>query len=62
MSTTTETHDLEELTIALASGRPVDPMLKQRIQERSQKIRDERFRKHGFLSVAVDLVREIRDE
>ncbi len=46
----------------LAFGRVTDPELVRRIQERSRQAREEVFRKHGILNVAVDLIREGRDE
>jgi hypothetical protein len=54
--------DLDELANSVSSRRPVDPDVKRRIRERSQQIREDRFKKQGFLNVAVELIREIRDE
>jgi hypothetical protein len=54
--------DLEEVCRQAASGGVRDPELLRRIQERSAKAREEILRKHGVLNVAVDLIREIRDE
>ncbi|MBI1899991.1 MAG: hypothetical protein HYS13_02605 [Planctomycetia bacterium] len=54
--------DLEALCSSLAAGRPVDPDLAKRIRERSERIREEIRRKHGVLDVAVQLIREAREE
>jgi hypothetical protein len=63
MSTTEATKtDLQALCETLAQGRPVDPDLARRIHDRSAKIREEVFQKHGPLNVTVDLIREVRDE
>jgi hypothetical protein len=40
----------------------IDPELRRRIQERSDALRQEMLRTQGLTNVAVDLVREIRDE
>ena len=37
------------------------PRLK-RIHERSEQVRREMFEKHGITNIAVDLIREVRDE
>lgn len=63
MSTTSDiTADLEAVRAAIAAGRPVDPEIKKRVHARAEKIREEILKKHGVLNVAVDLVRESRDE
>ena len=55
--------DLEEVFRLIAGGRKVtDPDLLRRIQERSEQATREVFEKHGLLDVAVDLIREGRDE
>ena len=54
--------DLKEVCRQAASGGVRDPELLRRIQERSAKAREEILQKHGVLNVAVDLIREIRDE
>jgi hypothetical protein len=47
---------------SIMTGRPLDPEIARRIEERADKITDELRRKYGTLNVAVDLVREVRDE
>jgi hypothetical protein len=54
--------DLEAAYAAIASGKPLDPEVKKRVHERAEKVREEIRRKHGVLNVAVDLIREVRDE
>ena len=55
--------DLEEVCRLIAEGKKVtDPDLLKRIQERSEQATREVFEKHGLLDVAVDLIREGRDE
>jgi hypothetical protein len=58
---TQEIQDLESLCASAALGRPVDPVVACRVQERAAKIRDE-LRTKGTTNVAVELIREIRDE
>ena len=45
---------------AFLSGTPVDPEVAHRVQERSRLIREEAFRKHGFVDIAVPAIRELR--
>jgi hypothetical protein len=54
--------DLEEVARQAASGGVSDPELLRRVRERSEQVRREILQKHGRLNVAVDLVREIREE
>jgi len=55
--------DPEEVCRLIAEGKKVtDPELLQCIQERSEQATREVFEKHGLLNVAVDLIREGRDE
>ncbi len=55
--------DLEEVCRLIAEGKKVtDPDLRKRIEERSGRATREVFEKHGLLNVAVDLIREGRDE
>ncbi|HMB04582.1 MAG TPA: hypothetical protein VKP69_12690 [Isosphaeraceae bacterium] len=46
----------------MATGGVSDPELIRRIQERSEGARRELLERHGVLNIAVDLIREIRDE
>ena len=58
-----ESHqDLTMVINHLLSGKPMDPDLIRRVRERSEQATEELRRKVGTLNVAVDLIREIRDE
>ncbi len=54
--------DLKEATRQAAAGGVKARELLRRIAERSEQVRQEILRKHGVLDVAVDLVRETREE
>ncbi len=55
--------DLEEVCRLVSEGKRVtDPDLLKRIQGRSEQATREVFEKHGILDVAVELIREGRDE
>jgi hypothetical protein len=60
---TEEMADREEVCRLIAQGkRETDPALRQRIFERSEHVRREMLEKHGLTNIAVDLIREVRDE
>ena len=44
------------------SGAPLDPEVVRRVHERAQKIREETYRKHGLVDIAVPAIRELRGE
>ena len=54
--------DLEAVLLHIDMGGVEDPELRKRIDERSKAIRERLFNKHGVLDVAVDLIKETRDE
>jgi hypothetical protein len=54
--------DLEAVIEHAMTGKPLNPEVARRVRERSEKATQETFEKHGFLNVAVDLIREVRDE
>jgi hypothetical protein len=55
--------DIEEVARLASQGKRVtDPELLFRIRERSDALRREMLRTQGLTNIAVDLVREIRDE
>ena len=62
MATTTEIADHEEVVRAAAERRPVDPEVSKRVRERAERIREELRQKYGTMNVAVDLIRECRDQ
>jgi hypothetical protein len=53
--------DGKALMASLVSGKPLDPEVARRIDERAARITERLRRKYGTLDVAVDLVREGRD-
>ena len=64
----TTTADLEELADSqavldhLVRRTPLDPAVYRRVRERAAKITEALQRKHGTLNIAVDLIRQTRDE
>jgi hypothetical protein len=54
--------DLEAILKHVASGTPIEPGLDRRVRERSERLTEELRQRYGELDVAVDLIREIRDE
>ena len=55
--------ELEEVCRLIAEGRKVtDPELLKRIQQRSELATQDVFERRGILDVAVDLIREGRDD
>jgi hypothetical protein len=52
--------DQEAVMRAFLTGTTVDPEVAHRVQERSRLIREEVFRKHGLVDVAVPAIRELR--
>jgi hypothetical protein len=54
--------DLQAVADALAAGRPVDPEVARRVRQRSQKVQDELVTKYGVREIAVDLIRQGREE
>jgi hypothetical protein len=61
MSVTSSTIELEE-AVRFALTRRADPAVLKRIREQARRIRDELRREHGMMDVAVQLIREVRDE
>lgn len=52
--------DDEAVMQAFLTGTPVDPDVAHRVQEHSRLIREEVFRKHGLVDIAVPAIRELR--
>ncbi len=44
------------------SGKPLDPEIARRVRARSERTTEELRRRFGTLDVAVELIREVRDE
>ncbi len=54
--------DTEAILERMATGKPIDPDVYRRIRAEGAKITEEIRRKQGILDIAVDLIRESRDE
>lgn len=46
----------------LAAGSPVEAELARRVRQRSERMTEELRERYGEMNLAVDLIREIRDE
>jgi hypothetical protein len=58
-----EMADMEEVFRLISEGKPVtDPALRKRIHERAEQVRRAMLEQHGMTNIAVDLIREARDE
>ena len=53
--------DLEAICLALAEARPIDSEVSRRVEERSANAM-QAIARNGMMDVAVDLVREAREE
>ena len=53
--------DTQAVMESLTTGKPLDPAIKRRIRERSDRIREETYAKHGLLDIGVPAIRELRD-
>jgi len=62
IDTKTTDADTEAILNRMASGKPLDPDVYRRIRAEGAKITEAIRRKHGILNIAVDLIRESRDE
>ena len=54
--------DMQAVMEALHSGRRMDEETYRRIRERAEKVRDELKKQHGEMEIAVDLIRQTRDD
>jgi hypothetical protein len=54
--------DAQAVADALAAKRPVDPDVARRVRERAEKIQQDLLRQYGVREIAVDLIRQGRDE
>lgn len=54
--------DMKAVADALAAGRPVPPEVAQRIRARSEKVQEQLRRQYGVREIAVELIREGREE
>ncbi len=61
MDTAEKTSETQALLDHLL-GKPLDPETYRRIRERQERLTAELCQQHGEMNIAVDLVREVRDE
>jgi hypothetical protein len=54
--------DMQAVGDAVAAGRPVEPDVAKRVRERSEKIQEQLLNQHGVREIAVDLIRQGREE
>jgi hypothetical protein len=54
--------DLDAVMKRITTGIPLDPEAARRIRERAEGITEEIRQQHGELDIAVQLIRETRDE
>lgn len=62
MDTSEKTTDKDALLERITTGKPLDPEVYRRIREKGKSITDELRRTHGEMEIAVELIREVRDE
>ena len=53
--------DTQAVMESLATGKPLEPAIARRIRERSDRIREETYAKHGVLDIGVPAIRALRD-
>lgn len=54
--------DMQAVADAVAAARPVDTEVARRIRERSEEAQQELLRRYGIREIAVDLIRQGREE
>lgn len=54
--------DAQDVIDHALTGKPLDPEIARRIRERSERATETLRRKYGTLNIAVDLIREVRDQ
>jgi hypothetical protein len=54
--------DMQAVAEAVASRRPVDPDVARRVRERSERVQEELRQRYGVREIAVDLIRQGREE
>ncbi len=54
--------DMQAVADAVAAGRPVDPKVAKRVRERSERVQEQLRREYGVRDIAVDLIRQGREE
>jgi hypothetical protein len=54
--------DLEAVADAAATGTPLDAEVARRVRERSERVQKELLQRYAVREIAVDLIRQGRDE
>jgi hypothetical protein len=54
--------DVEAVMESYVTGKQLDPEVARRVHERAMQIREETYRKHGLVDIAVPAIRELRGE
>ncbi len=54
--------DMQAVADAVAAGQPVDPEVARRVRERSLQVQEDLLRQHGVREIAVELIRQGREE
>jgi hypothetical protein len=54
--------DMQAVADAVAAGRPVDAEVALRVRARSERVQEQLLRQYGVREIAVDLVRQGREE
>jgi hypothetical protein len=54
--------DLDAVMERIATGKPLEPETSRRIRQRAERITEEIRQRHGQTDIAVQLIRETRDE
>jgi hypothetical protein len=62
MDTSEKTTDKDALLERITTGKPLDPEVYRRIREKGTRITEELRRAYGEMDIAVELIREVRDE
>lgn len=55
-----EQADEQAVLQSFLTGKPLEPEVVRRVQERARKVRKALFRKHGLVDIAVPAIRELR--
>lgn len=59
---TQEEADQEAVNEHLLTGKPIDPEVYRRVRAKAERVTDSLRQKYGEMNLAVDLIREVRDE
>jgi hypothetical protein len=60
--TTEEAADAQAVIEHALTGKPLDPEIARRVRKRSESATQGLRRKYGTMNIAVDLIREVRDQ